>query len=191
MNKKIETEIEKKYSVESSESGTHLDDDIRQKDLIKATVTALKNNDFLVIPKLLQHLHEADLADVFKLLDGNHRKTLAKILEDTLEPDVLAELEGAAREDVIGAMETSKVAEALSQMEIDDAVEVLMEMESGEQQEILGHIHQDDRAHIEEGLSYPEDSAGRMMQRDLVAVPPYWTVGQTIDSLRGNEGLPG
>jgi magnesium transporter len=103
---------------------------------------------------------------------------------------VFAEMNDWVRDDLIDALEPHEVAEIAGEMETDDAVAILQEMEEDDQRAVLRALDPDDRAAIEEALSYPEDSAGRLMQRDLVAVPEHWTVGQVIDYLRAGEGLP-
>ncbi len=83
-----------------------------------------------------------------------------------------------------------EVAQAFTELETDDAVDILEDLDEEAKQEILAAVPAEDRAILEEGLTYPEDSAGRLMQRDLVAVPSYWTVGETIDFLRASGDLP-
>ena len=103
---------------------------------------------------------------------------------DIFDPEVLSELDETVREDVVNALGVKEVASALSELDSDDAVFVLEEMDEAQQQLYLEHVNEEDRSLIEQGLSYPEDSAGRLMQREVVTVPSQWNVGQCIDYVR-------
>jgi magnesium transporter len=106
-----------------------------------------------------------------------------------LAGEVFAEMNDWVREELIDALEPHEVAEIAGELETDDAVAIIEDMEEDEQRAVLRALAPDDRAAIEEALSFPEESAGRLMQRDLVAVPEHWTVGQVIDYLRAAEDL--
>ena len=93
------------------------------------------------------------------------------------------------REDLIDALEPHQVADLASELDTDDAVAIIEDMDEDEQRAVLRALDPDDRAAIEEALSYAEESAGRLMQRELIAVPEHWTVGDAIDYLRGHEEL--
>jgi magnesium transporter len=139
--------------------------------------------------RLAQPLHAADLADLFELTPREDRVDLARALGDLMNADVLAELNYYVREDLIDALPAAQVADLAGQMETDDAVAVIEYLEIEDQKAVLAKLDPEDRAAIEDALSYPEESAGRIMQRELVAVPEYITVGQLIDSLRENQDL--
>jgi magnesium transporter len=138
---------------------------------------------------LVEPLHPADIADLFELLDSDDRRALAAALADMLDGDVLAEMNEHVREELIDALEPHQVAEIAGELETDDAVAIIEDMEEDDQRAVLRALDPDDRAAIEEALTYPEESAGRLMQRDLIAVPEHWTVGQVIDYLRAGEDL--
>ena len=106
-----------------------------------------------------------------------------------VDADVYAELNEHVREDMIDEMEPQQVADLAGQLETDDAVAIIEDMEEHEQRAVLRAMEPDDRAAVEEALSYAEESAGRLMQRDLIAVPEHWTVGQVIDYLRKGDDL--
>jgi magnesium transporter len=140
-------------------------------------------------------LHYADVADLIEELSSEDRAALIGILGPELDPDVLPMLDEGVREEVIGLMGPREVAAALGELDTDDAVEVIQALEEPLREEVLEAVSAEERAVLEEGLTYPEESAGRLMQRELVAVPADWTVGQTIDHLRGvaerdDEELP-
>jgi len=138
---------------------------------------------------VIQPLHPADVADLFELLNSDDRRALAAAIADELDADVLAEMNDWVREELVEALEPAAVAEIAGEMETDDAVAMIEDLEEDEQRAVLRALDPDDRAAIEEALSFPEESAGRLMQRDLIAVPEHWTVGQVIDWLRSDEEL--
>jgi len=111
-------------------------------------------------------------------------------LRSEFDPNILAELDDNVRERVIDQLGLTQIAEAVAELETDDAVEVVEELDAHEQKEVLDALPIGERILIEEGLSYPEDSAGRLMQRGVAAVPSHWTVGQAIDFMRDSEDLP-
>ena len=108
----------------------------------------------------------------------------------TSKPRPSTYLDEDVRDEVMEMLGPKEVAQAFTELETDDAVDILEDLDEEAKQEILAAVPAEDRAILEEGLTYPEDSAGRLMQRDLVAVPSYWTVGETIDFLRASGDLP-
>ncbi len=138
---------------------------------------------------LVDQLHPADIADLIELMDADHRAQLIPALGDQLDADVIAELNDWVRDDVFALLNPREVADVVTQMDTDDAVAVIEDLEADQQREVLRAMPTEDRAAIEEALTYPEESAGRLMQRDLIAVPEYWTIGQVIDHLRDNPEL--
>ncbi len=160
-------------------------------DLVRDCQECIERGDRKKLLVLAKELHSADLGALFELLDPQDRIDLAEAIKNVLDPEVLTELEGQAFDDVIGVLKPTELADAISELDTDDAVYVLEEIEDQEeQQKLLKKIPPKDRVVIEESLNYPEDSAGRLMQRDFVAVPPHWSVGQTIDFMRKEKNLP-
>ena len=105
-------------------------------------------------------------------------------------PDLLFELEDHLRKEVTDSLTPEEVAEVITEMDSDEAVQVLEDMEEDERAEVLSSVPKEEREDIEIGLAFPEDSAGRRMQTDVVSVGTNWTVGQTIDYLREESDLP-
>lgn len=138
---------------------------------------------------LVEPLHPADIADLFELAPQDDRAALAAAIRDLVDADVFAELNDYVRDDLIEALEPHEVADIASELDTDDAVAILEDMDVEDQREVLRAMEPDDRAAIEEALSYPEESAGRLMQRELIAVPEHWTVGDVLDYLRSNDDL--
>ena len=184
----VEAEVSPRDGRAETEDLSAIDE--AQTALLRDLVEAIDGGREARMRALVEPLHSADLADLIGLMDAHHRVALAEMLRADLDPEVLTELEGAALEQVIGVLDPGEIAEAMCRLETDDAVEVLEELDKRQQQEVLARVPGEERLAIEEGLAYPEDSAGRLMQRDLIAVPPYWSVGQTLEYLREQEDLP-
>jgi magnesium transporter len=140
--------------------------------------------------RLVEPLHPADIADLIELAARDEREGLVKALAGIISPDVLAEMNDYVREGLLDEMEPQQVADIAGQLETDDAVALIEDLDRDEQQAVLRAMEPDDRAAVEEALGYPEESAGRLMQRELCAVPEHWKVGQVIDYLRSTEDLP-
>jgi len=152
---------------------------------------ALKQGSVSEVWDLLEEVHAADVADILEVLSSGKRKKLIRLLGNKLDPEVLSEIEGEAQDDLYEHMPNDQIADAVTDMETDDAVYVIEELDADDREEVMRKLATDDRLAIEESLAYPEDSAGRLMQRDLFSVPEFWTIGQTIDFLRSdNEHIP-
>lgn len=152
---------------------------------------ALRDGNESLIWELLEEVHAADVADILEVLSSGKRKKLIGLLGEKLDPEVLSEIEGEAQDDLYEHMPNEQIADAVTDMETDDAVYVIEELDEDDRQEVMQKLAADDRVAIEESLAYPEDSAGRLMQRQLFSVPEFWTIGQTIDFLRSdNDNIP-
>ena len=138
----------------------------------------------------LQGFHHSDLADAFGLLPKSLRSRLLESFKNDLDPDLLFELEDHLRHEITDNLSTKEVADVISEMDSDEAVQVLEDMDVEDREEILNQVADEEREDIETGLAYPEDSAGRRMQTELVSVGKDWDVGKTIDFLREEEDLP-
>ena len=135
---------------------------------------------------LVSPLHPADVADLFAAIPASARTPLAAALGDVLNADVIAELDDYVREDVLDALSPGEVAEVVTQLDTDDAVAVIEDLEADEQRAVLRALAPEDRADIEAALNYPEESAGRLMQRELVAVAEAMSVGAVIERIRAS-----
>ena len=135
-------------------------------------------------------LHPADLADLLEALPPEKREDLVDLLRQDLNPAMIAELDEAVLERVVNQLSAQEMADAVAEMETDDAVDVVEELGEKERRDVLDALPIGERTLIEEGLSYPEDSAGRLMQRNVMALPAHWNVGQAIDFMREEEDLP-
>ena len=165
------------------------EDDRLRPEFVRAVLDAVEAGDTEAARALVEPLHPADVADLFELTPQEDRAALAHAVAGELDAEVFAEMNEHVREDLLDALTPSEVAGLAAEMETDDAVSIIEDMDEDEQRAVLRALDPDDRAAIEEALSYPEESAGRLMQRDLVAVPEHWTVGDVITYLRGQEEL--
>jgi magnesium transporter len=169
---------------------TRLDEDDRLRpEFVRAVMDHVEAGEVDAARALVEPLHPADIADLFELVDQDERRALARALEEILGGDVLAEMNDHVRDELIEEFEPHEVAEVAGEMETDDAVAMIEDMEEDEQRAVLRALDPDDRAAIEQALAFPEESAGRLMQRDLIAVPEHWTVGHVIDYLRAGDAL--
>jgi magnesium transporter len=159
-------------------------------ELLQNIKAALAEADIPQVEALIEPLHPADVADLIEHLDPEERRLFLEITKHVIEAETISHLEDTLREEVVDQMRPEELAEVVSELDSDDAVELLENLDEARQQQVLDVIPQEDRVALEQGLTFPEDSAGRLMQRELVAVPLHWNVGQTIDHLRSAEDLP-
>ena len=152
----------------------------------QAVVKALADKDGEQVRELLKSIHPSDAADLLEHLSYVERELFVEFLGSEFNPEILSELDEVIRDHVVDCLGMENVALAVKEMNSDDALEVVKELDEDEQQQVLDAIPLGDRTIIEEGLSYPEDSAGRLMQREVVTVPTHWKVGETIDYLRSS-----
>lgn len=139
----------------------------------------------------LSGLHPADFSDQFEQLTPEQRETVIISASDLITPDVLAELEDEIVEDILPLLSAGQIADAITEMDNDDATQIFEEMESGQQVEVLDALNPLDRATLQASLSFDDETIGRLMQREFVAAPDFWTVGDTVDHMRATgEDLP-
>ena len=139
---------------------------------------------------LIEPLHESELGDILEALDPSERSQLVALTGESFDFASLTEVDEAIRLQIINEMPNSMVAEAVQDLDSDDAVYILEDMEAKDQEEVLAQIPTEDQRLLRRSLEYPEESAGRRMQTEFIAVPPYWSVGQTIDFMREDDDLP-
>jgi magnesium transporter len=166
------------------------EEDRLRPEFVERVLDAVEAGDDETARELVEPLHPADVADLIELAARDERDGLVKALAGIVDADVLAEMNEHVRETLLDAMEPQQVADIAAQLESDDAVALIEDLDRRDQEAVLRAMQPDDRAAVEEALTYPEESAGRLMQRDLVAVPQHWKVGQVIDYLRSTDELP-
>ncbi len=138
----------------------------------------------------LAQFHPADIADLLEQVNAFDRRRLIELYGADFDGDILSELDDSIREDVLGILRPEVLAEAVRELESDDVVDLVEDLEQDQQDAILEALEDSDRAAVQSSLTYPEYSAGRLMQREVVMAPEHWNVGEAIDYLRNQEELP-
>ena len=166
------------------------DDGAIRSQFIDEVSRAVENRDSGLLRALVAELHEADLGDLIGALDPDLRPRLVELTGADFDFSALNEVDDSVREDILDELPPQTVAEGVRELDSDDAVELLQDLTKDEQDEILERLPTHERVALERILHYPENSAGRRMQTEFIAVPPTWTVGQTIDYMRDTPDLP-
>lgn len=159
-------------------------------DFIAAVEAAIQAQDQFGLRALAGDLHEADTGDLLEMLSADERGDFVRLLGDEFDYTALTEIDEAVRLEVLEDLPPEAIAEGLEDLDSDDAVYILEDLDEDEQAAILGELPYADRAQLQKALDYPEESAGRRMQSEFIAVAPFWTVGQTIDYMREARDLP-
>ncbi len=157
---------------------------------VDAVQLAIEGSDKALARQLTADLHEADLADLIEALPAPDRSRLIALLGSDFDFTALTELDEGVRLSLLENLPVDTVAEGLSELDSDDAVFILEDLTAEDQAEILDQLPALERVVLQRSLNYPEESAGRRMQTEYIAVPPFWTVGQAIDYMRDTEDLP-
>ncbi|MBU2962820.1 magnesium transporter [Citreicella sp. C3M06] len=139
---------------------------------------------------LMEPLHAADIADMLEQMNAFDRMRLIKLYDREFDGEILSELDESIREDVIRALTPQVLADAVRELDSDDVVDLIEDLDEAQQETILDALEVSDRVAVEQSLGYPEYSAGRLMQREVVMAPEHWNVGEAIDYLRATEDLP-
>lgn len=157
---------------------------------VAAILQAVEAEDRAALARLLQPMHPADVADLLEQISAEERGALLALGAGEIDGEILSEISDSIREEVIEALPPAVVAEAMRDLDTDDVVDILEDLEEPAQEAILSTLDTADRLAVEQALAYPEYSAGRLMQREVVTAPAHWTVGEMIDHLRRAETLP-
>ncbi|MCR9128546.1 MAG: magnesium transporter [Alphaproteobacteria bacterium] len=169
---------------------TSLDDEASHR-LVTELAGAAGDGDAPLIRSLLADVHPADIADCIEQLSWENQDAIARLCPDVFTGDVLAELVEDTRADIVEALEPAYIAEALGDLDSDDMTHVVEELDDEKRAAVLAELTDEDRQYLESSLAFEEESAGRLMQREFVAAPSFWTVGNTIDHMRkAGEDLP-
>ncbi|MFO7855446.1 MAG: magnesium transporter [Paracoccaceae bacterium] len=158
--------------------------------LVAACAEGAEAGDREAVLAAVRDLHAADLADLFEQLDHATRAEAVRLIGPDLDPEVLSELEDDVRDDVLAAMDPEHLAAAVGELDPGDVAYVVEDLDPEAQGRVLEGLEPVDRTAVEQALTYPEYSAGRLMRRDFVTAPPFWTVGDMIDRMRAWEDLP-
>jgi magnesium transporter len=163
--------------------------DIRP-EFVAAISHAVQVADTAFLREIVGELHEADLGDLIEALDADERVSLIELTGTDFDFSALNEVDDAVREELLEDLPPETVAEGVRELDSDDAVELLEAMDEEDQDEILEKLPVSERVALERSLDYPENSAGRRMQTEFIAVPQDWNVGQVIDHMRETPDLP-
>ncbi|NNC38169.1 MAG: magnesium transporter [Acidimicrobiales bacterium] len=145
---------------------------------------AIAQKDSGQVFNLLEGEHPADIADKFEQLSTEERQATIELSPEVLSPAVLAELEDEVVEDVLPRLPAKQISDAVQELDSDDAIQLFEELDDQQRAEVLAVLPDRDREDLEAGFSFDDETAGRLMQREFVAAPEFWTVGQTIDHMR-------
>ena len=157
---------------------------------ISAILAAVDDQDQAALTALMEPLHAADIADILEQVGSQERIRLIRLYDREFDGEILSELDESIREEVIGTLRPQVLADAVRELESDDVVDLVEDLDEPQQEAILDALEDADRVAVEQALSYPEYSAGRLMQREVAMAPEHWTVGQAIDHLRSSDTLP-
>ncbi len=157
---------------------------------VAALLEAVDAADVVRIAGLMEPLHAADIADVLEQISGGDRRALLALWSVGIDGEVLSEIDDAIREEVIAALPASVVRDAMRELDSDDVVDILEDLDVPQQGVILDGLEAADRVAVQAALAFPEGSAGRLMQREVVVAPEHWTVGEAIDFMRAATVLP-
>ncbi len=151
---------------------------------VDMVIDAADRNDRARLRELMDALHCADIADLLGLISSDYREAVVELLTPDELSEVLSELDGPLREQVMALVAPAALARAIGEMESDDAADVVDDLDLGRRGEVLAALSEADRASIESSLSYADETAGRLMQREVLAAPQFWTVGQALEHVR-------
>ncbi len=179
-------EVEENHDV----SGIYTDDGVVREEIAGLLEAAIDADDADIIRRITRHLHESEVADLLEVVDEEKRGHFVELAGSDFDFAALTEVDEAIRLGIVDNLPNEKVAEAVRELDSDDAVFILEDLETDDREEILSQIPFQERIRLRRSLDYPEETAGRRMQTEFIAVPPFWTVGQAIDYVRAGESLP-
>jgi magnesium transporter len=166
------------------------EDGTLREDYVERVTRAIEAADAGSLRELVGELHEADVGDLIEALDPELRPRLVELMGHDFDFAALTEVDDTVREEILEELPAETVAEGVRELDSDDAVVILEDLPKDEQAEILDQLPADERDALARSLEYPENSAGRRMQSEFIAVGPAWTVGRTIDYMRETPDLP-
>ena len=180
--------------VRKASAETHPDiydeDGVVRSDFLTEVSDAIERRDIPFLQQNVVRLHESELGDLLESLPPDQRLALVQLLGDDFDMTALTQVDEAIRMEIVDQLPNDQIAAAIGELDSDDAVYILEDLDQEDRDEILSQLPFTERVRLRRALDYPERSAGRRMQTEFVAVPPFWTVGQTIDYMREEEELP-
>ncbi|WP_144705114.1 magnesium transporter [Aminobacter sp. J44] len=172
------------------EGGIYDDSGVLRPEFLNRVTTAIAEGDTETLKQNVGELHQSEVGDLLETLSPDQRLALVELMGADFDFSALTEVDEAIRLDIVENLPNEQIAQAVQELDSDDAVYILEDLDQEDQDEILAQLPFTERIRLRRSLDYPEDSAGRRMQTEFVAVPPFWTVGQTIDYMREDSNLP-
>ena len=160
------------------------------REAVARIIYAVDNDDRALLLAEMEPLHAADIADLLEQVNSFDRRRLLELYGQEFDGDILSELDESIREEVINLLSPEVLADAVRELDSDDVVDLVEDLEGEQQEAILEVLEDSDRMAVQQSLTYPEYSAGRLMQREVVMAPEHWNVGEAIDFLRDQDDLP-
>ncbi|RCS24358.1 magnesium transporter [Phyllobacterium salinisoli] len=186
-----ESETQTRHEVTDSHGSDIYGEDGAIRSSFLATVgAAIADRDVLFLRSHVGGLHPSELGHILEVLQPEQRQALVQLLGEDFNFAALTEVDEAIRLQIVDALPNDQIAEGVQELDSDDAVYILEDLDQEDQEEILAKLPFTERIRLRRSLEYPEESAGRRMQTEFVAVPPFWTIGQTIDYMREDHDLP-
>ena len=176
-------------TIDRPEDETEDDYALRNRVVVSA-VEAADANDRERLLEVFEPLHPADIADLLEQVDAEDRTKILQVAGDYIDGEILSEISEDIRDQVVETLEPEVLAEAVRELESDDVVDIMEDLGDAQQEAILDALDVVDRIAVEKALAFPEFSAGRLMQREVVIAPEHWTVGDAIDHMRAHTDLP-
>ncbi len=186
-------ETEPTDSDEIGETGfnsIYSDDGALLETVVESVEESIANSDGDALRATLRDLHESEVGDILEAIGDDNRARLVELAGEDFDFAALTEVDEAIRLGIVDGISNEQVAKAVRELDSDDAVFILEDLENEDREDILSQIPFQERLRLRRSLDYPEESAGRRMQTEFIAVPPFWTVGQAIDYIRAGEDLP-
>ncbi|MFC6488709.1 magnesium transporter [Nitratireductor sp. GCM10026969] len=185
-----ETQASDGTPADAPEQGIYGEDGVISANFLAHIGAAIADRDTLALKEDVGRLHQSEIGDLLEALMPEQRRALVQLMGEEFDFTALTEVDDTIRLDIVGGLPNAQIAQALQQLDSDDAVYILEDLAQEDQDEILAQLPFTERVRLRRSLGYPEETAGRRMQTEFVAVPPFWTVGQTIDYMREDQNLP-
>ena len=186
----IDDDIRNRQSAEEPREDIYNEDGYVRSDFLSLVGAAIADRDVLFLRQHVAVLHESELGHLIEAIQPDQRLAMVKLLGKDFDLTALTEVDEAIRLQIVDQMPNEQIAAAIGGLDSDDAVYILEDLDDDDREEILSKLPFTERVRLRRSLEYPESSAGRRMQTEFVAVPPFWTVGQTIDYMRDEADLP-
>lgn len=185
-----ETRVSETEPTDAPEQGLYGEGGAVSAPFLSHIEAAIADSDLETLKSDVGTLHQSEIGDLLAALSPELRRSLVQLMGEDFDFTALTEVDEAIRLDIVEHLPNAQIAHALQQLESDDAVYILEDLDPADQDEILARLPFTERVRLRRSLGYPEETAGRRMQTEFVAVPPFWTVGQTIDYMREDQNLP-